>query len=83
MAFGPAVGLEIVDSLIASGDLDPSVRAAFTTFQVGKQVEWTMATATSIYIDRNTGQRVFCATNTNLNVQADKFPAPTRSNCLP
>jgi hypothetical protein len=77
------VGLEVVDSLIASGDFDPSLRMAFTTFQVGKQLEWTPATATSVYIDRSTGQRVFCATNTNLNVLADKFPAPTRSNCQP
>jgi hypothetical protein len=77
------VGLEVVDDLIASGDLDPSVRAAFTTFQVGGQLEWTPATATSTYIDRATGTAVLCATNTNLNVRADKFPAPTRSKCAP
>jgi hypothetical protein len=77
------VGLEVVDDLIASGDLDPSVRAAFSTFQVGGQLTWTQATATSSYIDRITNQRVFCATNTNLNVQADKFPAVMRSKCAP
>jgi hypothetical protein len=77
------VGLEVVDSLIASGDLDPSIRAAFTTFRVGAQLEWTPATATSTYLDRGTGGRVSCATNTNLNVQADRFAAPMRSSCAP
>ena len=77
------VGLEVVDSLIASGDLAPSVRAAFTRFQVGGQLQWTAATATHVYIDHVTGNQVFCATDTNLNVMADKFPAPTRSNCQP
>ena len=77
------VGLEILDDLIASGDLDPSVRAAFSTLQVGPTLEWTPAAATSSYIDRVTQNRVFCATGTNLNVQADKFPAPARSKCAP
>jgi hypothetical protein len=76
------VGLEVVDDLIASGDLDPKVRGALTTLQAGGQLEWTPAAA-STYIDRATGNRVLCATSTNLNVQADKFPAATRTSCQP
>jgi len=46
-------------------------------------VEWTTATATHTYPDRVTGNTVFCATNTNLNVAADKFPATLRTKCAP
>ena len=36
-----AIGLEIIDELIASGDLDPIYRDAFTTFEVeNTQIEW-------------------------------------------
>ena len=77
------VGLDVLDDLIASGDLAPEVRAAMTTFTIGGMVEWTPATATDVYVDRATNAPVYCVTNTNLNVRADKFPAPTRSRCSP
>ena len=77
------IGLDVLDDLIATGDLDPSVRAASSTFTVGPALEWTQATATHVYIDHQTGNRVYCATNTNLNVLADKFPAAVRSRCAP
>lgn len=77
------VGLEVLDDLIASGDLDPSVRAAMPTFTIGRTLEWTPAAATDIYLDRATGALVYCVTNTNLNVRADRFPAPARSHCSP
>ena len=77
------VGLEVVDDLIRSGDLDPSVRNTLANLKVGAPLEWTPVTATATYLDRNTGQTVKCATNTNINVAADRFPAPTRSKCAP
>ena len=77
------VGLDVLDDLIASGDLAPQFRAAFTPFTMGGTLEWTSAAATDIYIDRATGAFVYCVTNTNLNVRADKFPAPMRSRCAP
>ena len=78
-----AVGYDVLDNLIASADLDPAVRNAFTVLQVGGALEWTAATATRTYPDRITGNTVFCATNTNLNVAADKFPATIRTKCSP
>src|SRR5439155_316196 len=66
-----------------SGDLDPSVRSTLKNLTVGAPLQWTPATATATYLDRNTGQPVHCATTTNINVAADRFPAPTRSKCSP
>ena len=78
-----AMGLDVLDDLIASGDLDPQFRLSMPTFTVGGTLEWTQAAATRTYTDRNTGGTVYCATNSNLNVQADKFPAPVRTRCAP
>jgi nitrate/TMAO reductase-like tetraheme cytochrome c subunit len=77
------MGLEVIDDLIASGDLDAGVKAAIPTLQVGQTLTWTKASASATYVDRNTSQPVFCRTDTNLNVQADKFPALTRADCKP
>jgi hypothetical protein len=77
------VGYDVIDDLIASGDLDPAVRNAFSTLVVGAPLEWTPATATHRYRDRVTDQDVLCATNTNINIAADKFPAPLRTKCKP
>ena len=77
------MGLDVLDDLIASGDLAPSVRGSIGTLQVGNMLEWTAATANATYTDRTTGRPVFCRTDTNLNVQADRFPAATRANCKP
>jgi len=52
-------------------------------FTVGGTLEWTQAAATSTYVDRNTNALVYCVTKGNLNVQADKFPAPVRTRCAP
>jgi cytochrome c554/c'-like protein len=78
-----AVGYDVVDNLIASGDLDPAVRSGFSVLDVGAQLEWTQAAATHTYLDRVTGNTVFCATDTNLNVTADKFPATVHTRCSP
>ncbi len=78
-----SMGLDVIDDLIRSGDLDAQFRAAVPTFTVGGTLEWTQVAATHIYIDRSTSAPVYCVTNTNLNAQADKFPAPTRSRCAP
>ncbi len=78
-----SMGLEVIDELIQSGDLDAQFRGAVPTFTVGGTLEWTAAAATHVYLDRSTSSPVYCVTNTNLNVQADKFPAPTRSRCAP
>lgn len=77
------VGTDVLNDLIASGDLDAGVAAVMPTIPVGGMLEWTSAAATKTYIDRTTGGTVFCATNTNINILADKFPAPVRTRCAP
>jgi hypothetical protein len=73
------VGLDAVDSLIASGDLDPAVGPQFTTFDVGAPLVWTSSTATETYIDQ--GVPMSCISTTNLRAAADKVPAPAPEHC--
>ena len=77
------VGLEVVQSLIDSGDLDPAVRNAFTTLQAGSTLTWTPSAPKVTYVNHNTGHTVQCVTTTNLNVAADRFPALTKNTCFP
>jgi len=77
------VGTDVLNDLIGSGDLDAGIAAVMPTIPVGGMLTWTSAAATQTYIDRVTGGTVFCATNTNINIQADKFPAPVRTRCAP
>jgi len=77
-----AVGLDVLEDLIRSGDLDAKLREAIPTLSVGRTVEWTAAAPKTIY-NGDTGLPVFCVSSTNLNVNAAKFPAPTRANCAP
>lgn len=76
------IGLDVIDDLIASGDLDPKLRSTIPTLDVGGPVlEWTRDKALATYFQEKTPYR--CVTKTNLNVQADKVPAPTRARCSP
>ncbi len=77
------VGRDVLDELVSGGDLDAGIRDVMPTLPVGGMLTWTPATATQTYVDRTTGGTVFCATSTNINVQADKFPAPVRTRCSP
>jgi hypothetical protein len=73
------VGLDVVDSLIESGDLEASVRERLTTFDVGSRLVWTAETATETYIDQ--GIPMSCISTTNLRAAADKVPAPEPQHC--
>jgi hypothetical protein len=73
------VGVDVVDSLIESGDLAPGIRERLTTFDVGARLVWTAATATETYIDQ--GIPMSCISTTNLRAAADKVPAPGPEHC--
>jgi hypothetical protein len=77
------IGLDVLDDLISSGDLDAGFRGLMPTYDIGTTLEWTPDAGTHTYVDRDTGELVFCATTTSLNVQADKFPAPVKTLCSP
>jgi hypothetical protein len=55
------VGDDVLQSLVASGDLDPAVAALVPTFAIGGggTLEWTRAGATAS-IDATTGDRLLC-----------------------
>jgi hypothetical protein len=76
------MGLDVLDDLVASGDLDPAIRAAMKPVDVGTLVEWTDATATDGFQDE-LGIPFKCVTTTNFNVKADKVPAVDHQRCKP
>jgi hypothetical protein len=75
------IGRDVLDDLVQSGDLEPASRDAVTTRAVGATLTWTPETATTQLIE---GRTVYaCLTTTNLNVKADKVPAPMHTKCGP
>jgi len=80
------IGLDVLDDLIESGDLDPQYRAAMPTMQInlgqGPVLEWRADTANAEKIGP-TGFRASCVSHTNLNFAASTVPAPTRLRCRP
>jgi hypothetical protein len=77
-----AVGLDVIDELIASGDLDAGVRGLIPTFDIGAPVEWTDGTASLSYQDTD-GLLVKCVSASNLNVNSPTVPAPSNPHCSP
>jgi hypothetical protein len=76
------IGLDVLDDLVAAGDLDPKHRAAMPTLDVGAPLEWTRDAAEATYFEG--GKTPYrCVTKTNLNVQADKTLFPASSTCKP
>ena len=77
------IGLDILDDLIATGDLDPNVRASMPSFDLGESgtLEWTPASATERYLEDRTPFQ--CVSTTALAVGADKVPASRRLRCAP
>lgn len=73
------IGLDVLDDLVASGDLAPDVRARMPTFDVGETLVWTKEAAVDTYLEDRVP--VSCVTKTNFNVQADKTPAPPPGRC--
>jgi hypothetical protein len=75
------IGIDVLDDLVTSGDLDPKYKAAMTTLDVGSLVTWTSATATTTYMEDRTP--LSCITTTSFNVAADKVPATNHVKCAP
>jgi hypothetical protein len=75
------VGLDVLDDLVSTGDLDAGIAAAMPILDVTPLVTWTAATATLTY--QEDGQPVACVSPSNLNVAADKTPATNHMKCSP
>ncbi len=89
------IGIDLLDDLVTSGDLDPAVRDqlnALPAYTVSNKtndayVEWTPAAAlaqgpTSTFTDP-TGSQVTCVTSTHLNSAATRYPAVNHVKCGP
>jgi hypothetical protein len=76
------VGFDVLDDLVASGDLDPGVAAKMPEYTLaGSSVTWTEATATIQYLDM--GLPVTCV-STGLTLGANSAnPAPEHTKCSP
>ncbi len=78
------MGLDVLDDLVASGDLDPAVRQTMTTktLDVGELVEWTPSAPDQTTYMEN-GIPFTCVTKTSFNVVADHVLAPDHMRCKP
>jgi hypothetical protein len=76
------VGLDVIDDLIGSGDLDPTLRERIPTFTVGRteSLEWTLDAVNQTYTNES-GLPIQCVSNTNLNAAGNKVPAPEHTRC--
>jgi hypothetical protein len=78
------IGLDVLNDLVSSGDLDASVPGAMTTFDVGSSpVEWTPQTAQPAFVDPDTHIPFTCVTNTSFNYKGQTVPAPIHQHCKP
>jgi cytochrome c554/c'-like protein len=79
------IGLDVLNDLVGSGDLDASIPGQMTTLEVGTQpiVEWTAATAKPGFVDPTTQVPFACVTNTSFNYKGQTVPAPAHQHCKP
>jgi hypothetical protein len=78
------IGYDVLDDLVASGDLTRAEREAMTELLVGSTatVEWTPdAPGLQTWTDPDTGLPWSCLTRSNLNLRAVRTPAPTNAVC--
>ena len=76
------VGFDVLDDLIAGGDLDPLVRGRIPTLDLGGvALEWTAETATHTYDDG--GTPVSCVSSGISTPPSEASPAPENASCAP
>jgi hypothetical protein len=76
------VGLDVLDDLVASGDLDPAVKARMPVFTLAAtNLEWTAAAATIKYPDQ--GIPVSCVAAGLTTGANTASPAPENTKCSP
>jgi hypothetical protein len=80
------MGLDMLDDLVASGDLDSSIPGQMPTLDLdlgaGTTLEWTATAVNGTYFENNSFQ-VDCVTQSNLNVATDKVQAQGHTHCAP
>ena len=86
------VGLDVLDDLIQSGDLDPSVRSSMPTYDISFSptldmplLEWTatnMSMANLRWLEDGDATPVYCVSPSGLNVQT-RTPTTNHLKCSP
>jgi hypothetical protein len=76
------IGLDVLDDLIKSHDLDPAMRAAMPRFDVSSTpiLEWTQAAANDTYTE---GDTVFSCVTNGLSAQQATVVAKANMTCKP
>jgi hypothetical protein len=89
------IGVDVLNSLVTSKDLDPAVAATMSTFDVSitgpggaHQLEWTPEAASGDaglpkYVDPFDNTTVTCVGASTFNPAASPTPAPTAAPCTP
>ncbi len=75
------MSLDVLDELIASGDLDAGIRAQMPTFNVGAPLQWTADAGSIVSMDN--GFPVSCVSATNLTLAFNATPATDKMSCSP
>jgi nitrate/TMAO reductase-like tetraheme cytochrome c subunit len=73
------IGLDVLDEVVESGDLDESIRDAMPTLRVGPRVEWTPEDVTQSFIED--GQVVTCVSPNSLDAAAARAPGTSQARC--
>jgi hypothetical protein len=77
------IGLDVLQDLVKSGDLDPSIPPKMQRLVFPEPIlTWTLATATQIFYD-DVNRPVACVGDTALNVTASTVPAVNHVKCKP
>jgi hypothetical protein len=81
------VGRDVIDDLVASGDLSQTdaatLEAKMPIHDVGEELVWTAATATENFSERTTLLPMSCISHTELSATNDKVLADNHTKCKP
>ena len=77
------IGRDVLDDLVQSGDLDPSIAANAPQLPINTQLTWTPQSVNTSFVDPSDGALVSCISTTGLNPQAATVPAPKNAHCSP
>ncbi len=78
------IGFDVLDDLVASGDLSRELRDAMPELLVGSTstLTWRADAPSQPWTDPETGLTWSCVTNSNLNLRAVRTPAPSNAACV-
>lgn len=79
------IGYDVLDELVATGDLSREIRDRMVVHDLNREttLEWSATAPTVTWIDRETSEVWSCVTTSNMNLRADRTPAPVRTRCGP